>query len=270
MSTKTLSVLIFIVGISGAMAQSSKGTTEETTETQREYTRILLIPYNPMMHLSDADQDIGEFSELNGKQVRAAFRAGIMSHVGERLSKIYPTTSLLETSTSDYDLDMVYSWINYRMDTVFSVTHPMNDDTLQKKKSFFSKLHVAKAKEIHDLKFMNVTLHRVSLLTRLGEKYDADLFVFLNQFEIVTNYSDCMDLAMKIYRRQLKLHYSVFDITGKEVWGDVAVVDFPSNSNDIREIMEMNFPKIADYIGKTIPQKKAAVPENLTEAKEYK
>jgi hypothetical protein len=268
MTRKIFFLLFFIAGMSAAIAKSPD--TPGNAEGKKEYTRILLIPYNPMMHLSDADQDIGEFSELNGKQVRAAFRAGIMSHVSERLSKIYPTTSLASTTTSDYDLDMVYSWINYRMDTIFSITHPVVDDSLQKKKSFFSKILPAKTKEVHDVKFMNVTLHQNSLLTRLGQKYDADLFVFLNQFEIVTNYSDCMDLAMKIYRRQLKLHYSVFDITGKEVWGDVAVVDFPSNSNDIREIMEMNFPKIADYIGKTIPQNKAATPENLTEAREYK
>ena len=76
------------------------------------------------------------------------------------------------------------------------------------------------------------------------------------------------DIALKIYRRKLKLHYSVFDVSGKQVYGDVAVVDFPSNSNDIAEIMQQNFPKIGESIVQHLPRKKAPVALSLTEAKE--
>ena len=86
----------------------------------------------------------------------------------------------------------------------------------------------------------------------LKDKTGADVFVLLNQFEIITNYSDCLDLALKIYRRQLKAHYSVFDADGNQLYGDVAVVDFPSNANDVREIMARNFPTISEDISKKV------------------
>jgi len=98
------------------------------------------------------------------------------------------------------------------------------------------------------------------LLRMLSEKYGTDLFVFLNQFEIKTNYNDCLDLALKIYRRQFKVHYSIYDGNGKQLYGDVAVVDFPSNTNDTSEIIKENFQKIADAIVQHVPGKKAGAP----------
>ena len=102
----------------------------------------------------------------------------------------------------------------------------------------------------------------------LKDKTGSDVFVLLNQFEIITNYNDCLDLALKIYRRQLKAHYSVFDADGNQLYGDVAVVDFPSNANDVREIMSRNFPKIAEAIAKNVQLAiDPALPE-ATEARE--
>jgi hypothetical protein len=227
------------------------------------YKKILLIPYNPMMHLSDADHDIAEYSEKPAAQVRAEFRNGIMRYVNSELSENYETYSMLsrESDNLKKDLDMIYGSLNYEMDTVFPVSHPLKD-TLQKK-SLFTKKSSVKVAEIHDLKYMNVILSHPELLQVLSGKYGTDLFVFLDQLDIVTNYSDCLDLAMKIYRRQFKIHYSVFDASGKQLYGDVAVSDFQSNSNDVNNIMEKNFPRLAEYIAKTIPKKNNQLPVSL-------
>ncbi len=220
------------------------------------YKKILLIPYNPMMHLSDADHDIAEYSEQNPQQIRAKFRHGLTNYVSADLMKVYQVQSMASNVLRDNEgeLDMIYGSLNYKEDTVYPVAHPAKDTT--QKKSLFAKKNSPKVAEIHDLKYMNIKLSHPELLQMLSEKYGTDLFVFLNQFDIVTNYSDCLDLAMKIYRRQLKVHYSVFDASGKQLYGDVAVVDFPSNSNDVNNIMEKNFPTLAEYIAKTIPKKK--------------
>ena len=56
---------------------------------------------------------------------------------------------------------------------------------------------------------------------------------------------------MKIYRRDLKVHYSIFDKTGKQLYGDVAVSHFGSNTNEVKEIINENFQTISDYILKS-------------------
>ena len=49
------------------------------------------------------------------------------------------------------------------------------------------------------------------------------------------------------------VHYSIFDDTGKQLAGGVASTYFPSNSNDIFDIMGSNFPDIADHVTNRLP-----------------
>ena len=256
MSKNLFFIFLFVVQFHGVKAHVA-GTEEINGDTV--YKKVLLIPYPPMMHLSDADQHIAEFMGTTNERVRSEFRYGITRHVNMQLMKNYTTYSLLAipSEANEKTLEMIYGSINYRMDTVFPVSGQVKESS--QKRSAFSKSHASKLKEIRDLKFMNATLSHPALLTHLAEKYGTDLFVFLNQFEIITNHDDCLDLALKIYRRQMKVHYSVYEVNGKELYGDVAVVDFPSNSNDTREIMLKNFYTLTEYIAKTIPTKK--VPE---------
>jgi hypothetical protein len=246
-------ILIFSLFLISGFAQDIPA--EQHPLTANAYKKILLVPYNPMMHLSDADQHIAEYSELSTQQVRAKFRNGLTKQVSAELMKVYQVQSMTSNVLADNEreLDMIYGSLNYREDTIYPVAHPVKD-TLQKK-TFFSKTH-AKTTEVKDLKYMNISLSHPEMLQMLSEKYGTDLFVFLNQFDIVTNYHDCLDLAMKVYTRQLKVHYSIFDASGKQLYGDVAIVDFPSNSNDVNEIVKNNFPALAEYIAKTIPKTK--------------
>ena len=216
------------------------------------YSKILLVPHNPMMHLSDADDAIAQYSEKNKAQVRDQFRQGLLQNVDARLLTSYKTYTLQSSVDGDElaDLETIYGTINYRMDTVYPVSHPSGKDTT----TFVKKLFGKKA-SAGDLKYMNATLSHPELLHIYSKKYGTDLFVFLNQFEIITHYNDCYDLALKTYRRELKVHYSVYDASGMQVYGDVAVVNFPSSSNDVSEIISKNFPAIGNYVYSHIPPK---------------
>src|SRR5437764_9440244 len=58
--------------------------------------KILIIPYEPKMHISDADRDIAEYSNRSEKQMRALFRMGLAHQLNATLVTAYPTYSLLE------------------------------------------------------------------------------------------------------------------------------------------------------------------------------
>jgi hypothetical protein len=79
----------------------------------------------------------------------------------------------------------------------------------------------------------------------------------LNEFDIKTHFEDCIDLAMKIYRRDLKIHYTIYNSKGEKLYGDVAVVHFPSNENRVDKIVDENFGKIADYVFESLKKVKS-------------
>ncbi len=213
-----------------------------------KHHKVLLIPYNPMMHLSDADNDIAEYSGKDQETLRKMFRMGLTQRINGKIFEVYDSQSLLTeyAKGNDDDLDMIYGSIGYSMENVI----PLKKDSVDSK----GKKVKAKKEEKHDSTYMNVKLSHPELLKALSEKYGADLFVFINQFEIKTDYNDCINFQLKIYEREIKVHFSVFDKYGKQLAGDVAVSLFPSNSNDPGEIMTGNFPSISSYIANSLKQ----------------
>ncbi len=87
----------------------------------------------------------------------------------------------------------------------------------------------------------------------MTDKYQADLFLFVNMMEVKTRYDQCIDLENKNYQREFSIHYTVYDKNGKLVVGNVITLLYPSKSNNINAIIEKNFAILPAEIVKTLP-----------------
>jgi len=223
------------------------------------HQKIMIIPYESEMHLSDADLDISEYSDKTPLQVRTMLRNGIIENLNAKLQGTFQTHSLLQDLRPEarQELDRIYSGIQYSYDTSFAILHPRPDSAAMKGKWNENK---ARKKELEkrtlsgDVRYMNLRIADPDLLKSLNRKYGADLFVFLTQIEIKTNAKDCFDLQAQLYGRDIKIHYTIYNVAGEQVYGDVAVARFPSNSNEVDVIIDKNFPVIGDMINKAITQ----------------
>ncbi|MCB0395273.1 MAG: hypothetical protein KDD36_01390 [Flavobacteriales bacterium] len=248
----------------------------------QRYHKVVLVPYNPMMHLSDADVDIVQYSGLPLKKVHARFRGELNATLNMQLKKIYPLKDLMmeEIENESEDLDRIYHSIGYKMEK--ARPSYLNEEAKEaSKKTIFEKMGIGKNAEENpeptneasegadayiqyhdkDREYLESKISDPDLIPYLSNKYHADLFVFINQIEIKTNYTSCLDLANKVYEREIRVHFTIRDAEGKVVLGDVAVTVFPSNSNDIGEITANNYPMISEYIAKSIPQPHDTVEE---------
>jgi len=223
------------------------------------HQKVMIIPYEPQMHLSDADFDISEYSDKTPQQVRTILRSGITEQLNAKLQGSYQTHSLLQDLRPEarQELNRIYAGIEYSYDTSFAILHPKPDSASLKGKWNENK---ARKKELEKrslsggVNYMNVKVANPGLLKSLNQKYGADLFIFLTQIEIKTNAKDCFDLQAQLYGRDIKIHYTIYNVDGEQVYGDVAVVRFPSNSNEVDVIIDKNFPVIGDMINKAITQ----------------
>jgi hypothetical protein len=140
-------------------------------------------------------------------------------------------------------MEVIYHTVQFEGDSVYPLKYPKTfavPDTISKKKG-----HI---KPSEDANYINVGIHDEMFIPDLSRKYNTDYIIFLNEIDIKTHFEDCLNLALKIYRRDLKIHYSIFDRNGKQLYGDVAVSHFGTNTNDVKEICRENFPGIAKYI----------------------
>jgi len=216
----------------------------DTDEGQRK-SSVLVIPYQRAMHLSDADMDIAMGSEMDLAMMRETFRNGLLQSLNKTFAEVNDVSGVENDFViqSDGDESLLYHSLSFGSDTVYPKKYPSKfavKDTLPRQEN------AGKAKK--ESSYINVGIYDQLLLPDLARKYDNDYFLFINELDIITHTDDCLNRALKIYRRDLKVHYTIFDRQGRQIYGDVAVSHFPSNSNDVNEIMEKNFPAIADYI----------------------
>jgi hypothetical protein len=225
--------------------------------------KVMLIPFDPLYYLSDAEQDIIEQTKKDPEKIRDSFRRTIDYNIKQAILKHYPCISLLNDVDSMPSLKevliLVYSKTGYRYDKVMPTLISQGaTDTLKKKKNNSSEIKDSKIAAEYvtvkgDAQYMNAVIKKPTVLNELYNQYGTDVFVFVNQFEIKTNYNSCLDIANKIYKRELMLHFSIFNKEGKQLAGSYAMSFFPSDTNAASDIMKNCFPDIARFVAACIP-----------------
>lgn len=248
--------------------QESDSDADAIPSTPIEYNnqkkKILIIPFDPYLYFSDADDEIAAGSKMNRIKVRQAFR--------RRLNALleppgYETVHLLGGKAKDSitDLNRVYNSVSYSYQDVLlspnAVTQTVENKNVKgigKQQKGISQINIgenSRASQATDTKkYFGVRVRNNDFYTFFNNKYFIDYYVFVNQFEVKTNYENCLDRATLNYERGLTIHYSIFDKTGKQISGNRVYVDYNSNTNQIQKILADNMQKVADKIMADLPK----------------
>jgi len=257
-----------------------KSDQEVYAEGQPDYSRVLIIPFEPKMYISSADKDIAHRTNLTHHDIRENMRYGIADHMKHAIGKGLKTVSLMHIDTGDVagDLGYIYNSIGYKYkplpleDVAKNKQNVENAKPINKLKGSFNKLvkhDEQKEKEesgtrikdgqIHSTvsyeeKFMNTSIHNPNLLKVLGLKYNADVFLFINELDIEAAADESRaGLSSLAYKRKVKVHYTIFDKNGKELHGGAAIVHMPSTTNDMNKIINNYFPILAQNMSDNMP-----------------
>lgn len=254
-----LTILFASLHFSAATAQ-----TKEQADTVQQH-RVMLIPFDPRYYLSDADRDLMEQSKMEPVRFRSEFRYNIDRHVQRAINGGYPCISLLN-DTADALEETMYEILGrtgYRYEKAIPITPKKSDEP----KTILKTINNQNQKEHLDSKTASqyipvkadaMYMHAVvskpqELFAKLHAEYEADYFVFLTQFEIKTNYQSCLDIANKIYKREVMVHFTIYDKDARLIAGSYATSFFPSDSNNPNKIIGDCFPELAGYIAGCLP-----------------
>lgn len=226
--------------------------------------KVMLIPYDPRYYLSDADRDIAEQTEMDAKTIRNSFRHNIDRHVQRAIGAGYHCISLLNDTADGLQetLYQITGHMGYRYEKAIPITPKTQviEKTISKVKESNTKDHEDSKTAsryipvAQDAMYMHAIVSKPqSLFNALYEQYQTDIFVFLTQFEIKTNYKSCMDIANKIYKREVMVHFTIYNRQGQVIAGSYATSFFPSDSNHANKIIGDNFPELAGYIAGCLP-----------------
>ncbi|CAN5488382.1 hypothetical protein BH11BAC2_BH11BAC2_01620 [soil metagenome] len=240
-------LLLLIVVLSVSLTHAQKA-------DSLKYHRVLIMPFNPDMYLSDSEQDIISATRKSPNVYRENFRKVLSLKIAAELETIIPCISLVQDSGKQAKEDIMrfygQSGYVYKNPVGSKAVRPDDPSKKEKKTPDLNNQHSAPTylTTKGDTKFMDAEIGDSVETSAIAHRYDADLILSINQFEIKTNYNSCIDIANKVYRRELIIHYSLMTPSGKLLVGNYAIAFFPSNTNRDVDIMEKTFPDIAQWI----------------------
>lgn len=258
-----------------------KSDQEVYAEGRPEYSRVLIIPFEPKMYISSADKEIASRTKLTHQEIRENMRYGISNQMRHAVGKGMKSVSLLhiDTGAVGRDLGYIYNSIGYKYKPLPAedvARNKQNEDDLKpvnKLKGSFNKLikndnpapkettggtriknGQIESTVSYGEKFMNTSIHNPNLLKVLSAKYHADVFLFINELNIeAAAPASRAGLSTLSYKRKVKVHYTIFNKDGKELHGGAAIVHMPSTTNDMNKIINNYFPILAQNMSDNIP-----------------
>ena len=245
--------------------------TEDPIPNRLEYNnstkKIIVIPFDPYLYFSDADDEIAAVSKMHRTKVRQAFRKRLNAYLEP---KGFETIHLLGGTAKDSttDLNKAYSSISYTYDDVM-MKAVRTEDKPDAKKTFGNVKKQTKNTEVSlqaatlqsrsmlakdEGKYFSVKIKDPNFFPFFNAKYQPDYYIFVSQFEVKTNYENCLDRARQNYERSFVTHFSIFDKSGTQISGGRIKNAYESNSNQIEKILADNIPSIAEKIMAEIPK----------------
>src|ERR1051325_4535883 len=166
-------VLFALVTIGKANAQAVDSTARS----------VMIIPFDPNMYFSDADEQLKKYNQKSVKEIRTLFRYGLNINVNAKIMSLYYPTRPLLTDTAKGavdDLYQIYKGISYFKDKSMPApdAESRNFENGEKKKLFTlkTKKQETQAQNASALKepdarheYINVRIHDDKMLPYLKE-----------------------------------------------------------------------------------------------------
>lgn len=212
--------------------------------------RIMLIPFENRMYLSEIDFMINKESKLSGKQIKATMRDGLNEQFYKKLKSKMPVVDLLDdTVKTKKDLENIYQYLSYQY---VKVPNQENYKAPVKEKEEKTINHGQLSVESNsDARFMNAKLKNATLVPYLSGKYKTDLFLFINELDIKSLNGIPGDVSATSSRKII-LHYTVYTVDAKEINSGIAEVNMPSSVNNPAKIINSYFAQLADIVASRI------------------
>ena len=206
--------------------------------------KIMIIPFEPKLYMSEIDLKVNEVTKWNFQEIRENFRHQLDAQLKSKLQSLGTVVSFYTDSIKTWrDLMYAYKSTSLSFDLVEKPTQATVATPVPTKIKD-GQVEVA----IDDnKKFTNTKITDNELLGYMNKKYASEYFVFINELDI-KNILDSYNMSSDSYQREVTVHFSILDKTGKTICAGPASVQFNSLENNPKKIVALCFAPIAASI----------------------
>ncbi len=209
-------------------------------------SKILLVPFQPMMYFSDADQDLSRFSKMGEPQIRNELRNQLDLNIYHQLLPAFDVVDLLRANSLDgeKDLNRIYActrYILYSSKQKKAYMEEKGKEETSRVKAFLEK-YSRKSKDqtfwICDSAVMLGMLTEREIFPYLFRKYNHQYILFITQFEIGTSNKNTIEWLKQDYKREYTIHYNLFDKTGDLLRAETLTIK-AGPENNVKQIADL-------------------------------
>lgn len=227
--------------INSSVLFAQEGTRNTVTKSSEVVGKIMIVPFEPKLYLSEVDMKVNQVTKWNFVQIRENFRHQLDNQLKLKLQNVGTVFSYYTDSSSTWkDLMYTYKSTNLSSDLV---TKPTDAMVVNKKESGIKngEVHVEVS---NDKKFMNTKIIDKDALPYLTNKYKSEYFIFINELDIL-DVPNSYNISTDSYNRETTVHFSIIDKTGKTLAAGISSCQFSSKENNPKKIIANSFAPIA-------------------------
>lgn len=248
---KKILALLIPITVSVFYAQNQPSTRKNTTTNNsraNNTSKILLIPFENKMYMSEIDYYINKETKLNQKKIRYLFRDGLNEQLYHALKKRkFEVIDLMsDTVKHQKDLKKIYGNITYDFVNIPDQNN-YKAPQKEKKEKGIQQGQVVAVTETEN-KFMNTRVLSPALIPYLYDKYKAKYYIFINELDIKASAVNPTDFIPQNAKRKIIVHYTIYSVDAKEINSGIADIDAETEDNDPGKIQKKYFSVIAEMI----------------------
>ncbi len=234
------------------------GTTPLPGKEPLKKHKIMIIPFENRMYLSEIDFLINKESKLTAKQIKATMRDGLNEQLYKKLKSKMGVTDLLEdTVKTKADLANIYQYLSYQYQKVPNQANYKAPGKEKEEKAIEKgQLNV---ESNTDSRFMNAKLKNATLVPYLYGKYKTDLYLFINELDIKSLTGSPADMNAGNSPRKIIMHYTVYTYDAREINSGIAETYLPATVNNPSKIISVYFAQLADIVSARLDKALAPV-----------
>lgn len=259
---RTIIIALLLLLASGGYAQKTYGPTNDSlylgfyrdSIKQIDRPNLLIVPFHPDRYMSEIDQDIAKGTSYTYQHTRGFFRKGLDNAIIIAAKEHNDNVNLhADDPVLNKDLDFVYKVTRNKVEPY---TPPVILDDqgfkrrlaeywlrlqgeIKEQKEPGTRIEEGQLVSVRDdRELITRTLIVNSLLTdSLTPKYNVDYYVIVNEINMMIASTDYRELQADDYGRIIKVHFTVLDKDGKELYSLIKKRTFSSRENDLESII---------------------------------
>lgn len=207
--------------------------------------KIMVVPFEPKLYMSEFDQKFNAESKWNFNQIREYFRHQLSNYIKQKFQTVSSPVVCFYTDSikTAKDLDYIYKSTAVSFDLIDKPTSPTTNN---KKESGIKNGQIV-VEISNDKKFTNIKTQNPDLIPYLSKKYKSEYFVFINELDFNT-VPGSYNPTTETYEREVVVHYTIIDKNSKLIIAGAATSKFTSKENNPKKVAALVFPPIAAYI----------------------